>query len=91
MDAQQKTKLNIDDVTEMALPCPFCGEKPAIDKNYMPSTVEITCINKNCKISPSVCENVQWVENKGDTETYRPMFDWHWQSILDKWNTRNLL
>jgi hypothetical protein len=87
----QKTQLNIDAVISNALPCPFCGEKPTVDKNYMPSTVEITCNNHDCQAKPSVYENVQCVENKGDTVTYSPMFEWHWQSVLDKWNTRHCL
>jgi hypothetical protein len=83
--------LSIANVISSALPCPFCGEKPNVDKNYVPSTVEITCNNNDCHTRPSVYESVECVENKGDTITYSPMFEWHWQSILDKWNTRYCL
>ena len=89
---QVETKaLSIVDVISSALPCPFCGEKPTVDKNYVPSTVEITCNNHDCQARPSVYESVQCVENKGDTVTYSPMFERHWQSVLDKWNTRHCL
>lgn len=84
----QKPQLNIGDVISSVLHCPFCGDKPTVNKNYMPSTVEITCNNHDCYARPSVYESVQCVENKGDTVTYSPMFEWHWQSVLDKWNTR---
>lgn len=70
------------------LSCPFCGEKPSVDKNYVPPTIGIVCHNDKCHVRPSVYEKVRCVENKGDTVTYTPMFEWHWQSILDKWNTR---
>lgn len=79
------------DVISSALPCPFCGEKPKVDKSYMPSEVEITCNNSKCHVRPSVYESVQCIENKGNTVTYTPMFDWHWQSVLDKWNARHCL
>jgi hypothetical protein len=91
LNEPQKPQLNIGAVISSALPCPFCGEKPTIDKNYMPSMVEITCNNHKCHARPSVYESVQCVENKGDTVTYSPMFDWHWQSVLDKWNARHCL
>ena len=55
----------------------------------MPSTVEITCNNHDCHVRPSVYESVECIENKGDTVTYTPMFEWHWKSVLDKWNTRH--
>jgi len=84
-----KLQLDIGVVISNALPCPFCGEKPNVNKSYLPSTVGITCDNDKCHARPSVYERVQCVENKGDTVTYSPMFEWHWQSVLDKWNTRH--
>ena len=87
----QKPQLNIDAVISSALPCPFCGEKPTVDKSYLPPTVEITCNNHDCHVRPSVYERVQCVENKGDSITYTPMFEWHWQSVLYRWNTRHCL
>ena len=91
LNEAETPQLNIADVISSALPCPFCGEKPNVDKSYMPSEVEISCVNHNCHARPSVYESVQCVENKGDTVTYTPMFEWHWQSVLDKWNTRHCL
>jgi hypothetical protein len=85
----QNMEFSIDYIIIMALPCPFCGEKPDVNKRYMPSNVEITCSNDKCHVTPSVSESVHCVENKGDTVTYTPMFEWHWQSVLDKWNTRH--
>ena len=60
----ENPQLNIGAVISSALPCPFCGEKPTVDKNYMPSTVEITCNNHDCPARPSVYESVKCVENK---------------------------
>ena len=92
LNEPQNQQLNIADVISSSLPCPFCGEKPNVDKNYVPSIiVEITCNNNKCNVRPSVYESVTCVENKGDTATYSPMFEWHWQSVLDKWNTRHCL
>lgn len=91
LNETQKLQLNIGDVINSALPCPFCGEKPKVEKSYMPAEVKISCVNHNCPARPSVYESVQCVENKGDTVTYTPMFEWHWQSVLDKWNTRHCL
>ena len=54
----QNPQFNIGAVISNALPCPFCGEKPDVDKNYMPSTVEITCNNHDCHARPSVYESV---------------------------------
>jgi hypothetical protein len=91
LNEPQKPQLNIAAVISSAFPCPFCGESPDVDKSYIPSTVEITCNNDKCNARPSVYEIVTCVENKGDTITYSPMFEWHWQSVLDKWNTRHCL
>jgi hypothetical protein len=91
LNKPQTPQLNIGAVISSALPCPFCGEKPKVDKSYMPSQVEISCVNHKCPARPSVHESVQCVENKGDTVTYTPMFEWHWKSVLDKWNTRHCL
>ena len=89
IEQPHKTRLNIGAVMSSALPCPFCGEKPRVDKSFMPTKVEVHCVSHACPASPSVFESVQWIENEGDTLTYSPMFDWHWQSVLEKWNTRH--
>ena len=80
--------LNINDVTKNLLPCPFCGEKPDVEKYYLPATVEVMCNNENCNARPRISESVECVKNEGDTETYSPMFDRHWKSIIEKWNRR---
>ena len=46
-------------------------------------------IVRECNARPSIYESVKCVENKGDTTTYSPMFEWHWKSVLNKWNTRH--
>jgi hypothetical protein len=84
----QKLEFKVDYFTGIVLPCPFCGEKPDVNKYYMPSSVEISCSNDNCHVRPSVNESVRCVEQKGETVSYKPMFEWHWQSVLDKWNIR---
>jgi hypothetical protein len=60
-----KPQLNIAAVISSALPLSLCGEKPKVDKSYMPAEVEISCVNHNCPARPSVYESVQCVENKG--------------------------
>lgn len=83
-----KKSIILEDVTSMALPCPFCGERPKVGQSYMPTEIDIRCVNENCHSRPYVYESVQCKENKGDIKTFTPMFELHYESILDKWNTR---
>jgi len=82
---------SIDDVMHRLLPCPFCGEKPEIDKSYMPSEVDIRCTNNHCHVQPSIYESVTCIPHKPNDprSTYSPMFEWHYKIICEKWNKRN--
>lgn len=78
------------DVICSTLPCPFCGENPSVEKYYAPCVIDIHCVNDECFERPSISEKVECVENKGESTTYKPMFEWHWQKALDKWNKRRI-
>lgn len=52
--------LSITDVISSALPCPFCGEKPNVDKSYLPSEVEIKIFNSVKDRSSECKEQLQF-------------------------------
>ena len=70
------------------LPCPFCGKTPEITKTYWPTEIGVSCKNPNCPVHPSVWETTTTVENPGDSQTFTPQFDLHYDSIITKWNKR---
>jgi hypothetical protein len=78
--------VNENNIANMVVHCPFCGEKPFISKNYLPTIIEIACANNECNAMPNIQEEVALEEKVGDSVTYRPMFELHWESALNKWN-----
>jgi hypothetical protein len=88
MIKQQLQNINIDELVTIALPCPFCGEKPEFEKGYVPPYISLMCLNNECYIQPYLEIKVNCTKNEGNSETYSPQFNEHYEELLNKWNMR---
>lgn len=70
------------------LPCPFCGEKPVVDKNMAATSILIGCLGAKCHVKPFVYESVNCKPDFPEAKTFRPMFEDHEASVAEKWNRR---
>ena len=55
---------------KVILPCPFCGEIPVLERQYLPASLCLSCKNDNCYVNPAIeitvfC-NVMTVKQKDD-------------------------
>lgn len=74
-------------IQEETKPCPFCGEKPQFDYGYVPTYMQLFCVNQNCHVRPSLEIGVKCNPNS-DGKTYTPLFSEHISELLEKWNAR---
>lgn len=39
---------------KVILPCPFCGEIPVLERQYLPASLCLSCKNDNCYVNPAI-------------------------------------
>ena len=82
---QNKIEMN----KKVILPCPFCGEIPVLERQYLPASLCLSCKNDNCYVNPAI-EITVFCKQNSDGFTFAPQFEQHENEIIEKWNKRNV-